>query len=122
MEKRDFEGIAMQSKRDFQLNQLLAGRWGQFMDSRRTGVRLGLGLVLLMLPAISAWASTDVTAANFNSNAAGDVIITLSTEGDDPNVSVFATESPARIILDLADTSSQVDPDPVTVGVGSVQK
>jgi len=121
MEKRDFEGTAMQSKRDFQLNQLLAGRWGQFMDSRRTGVRLGLGLVLLVLPALSAWASTDVTAANYNSNAAGDVIITLSTEGDDPNVSVFATESPARIILDLAETNSQVDANPVSVGIGSVQ-
>ena len=112
----------MQSKRDFQLNQLLAGRWGQFMDSRRTRVRLGLGLVLLVLPALSAWASTDVTAANYNSNAAGDVIITLSTEGDDPSVSVFATESPARIILDLAETNSKVDASPVSVGIGSVQK
>ncbi len=46
----------------------------------------------------------------------------MSTDGDDPNVSVFATESPARIILDLADTNSQVDANPVSVGVGSVQK
>lgn len=112
----------MHRKKDFQLNRLLAGRWGQFMNSRRTGVRLGLGLVLLVLPALSAWASTDITAANYSSNAAGDVTITLSTVGDEPNVSVFATESPARIILDLADTNSQVDASPVSVGVGSVQK
>ena len=121
MEKRDFEGTTMQSKNDFQLNQLLAGRWGQFMDSRRTGVRLVFGLMLLVSPALTAWASTDVTAANYNSNAAGDVVITLSTDGDEPKVSVFATESPARIILDLADTSSQVDASPVSVGIGSVQ-
>jgi type IV pilus assembly protein PilQ len=83
---------------------------------------LGLGLVLLLIPALSAWASSDVTSADFSSNSAGDVVITLTTDGDDPKVSVFATESPARIILDLADTSSQVDANPVSVGVGSVQK
>src|SRR5210317_1490872 len=112
----------MYSTHDFELKRILAGRWGQFMDSRKTGVRLGLGLALLVLPALSAWAATDVTAADFSSNAAGDVVITLSTEGDDPNVSVFATESPARIVLDLADTDSQVDANPVTIGVGAVQK
>ncbi len=112
----------MYSKKDIKLKRVLVGRWGQFMDSRKTGVRLALGLTLLVLPALSAWASTDVTAADYSSNAAGDVIITLSTGGDDPNVSVFATESPARIILDLADTSSQVDASPVSVGIGSVQK
>ena len=83
---------------------------------------MGLGLALLILPALSAWASSDVTAADYRSNAAGDVTITLSTAGDDPKVSVFATESPARIILDLADTNSQVDAGPVSVGVGAVQK
>jgi type IV pilus assembly protein PilQ len=112
----------MYSKKEFQLKRILAGRWGQFMDSRKTGVRLGLGLALLVLPALSAWASSDVIAADYSSNAAGDVTITLSTSGDDPNVSVFATENPARIILDLADTNSQVDESPVSVGVGSVQK
>ena len=112
----------MQSKKDIKLKGILTGRWGQFMDSRKTRVHLCLALVLLVLPALPAWASSDVTAANYSSNAAGDVVITLSTGGDDPNVSVFATESPARIILDLADTNSQVDASPVSVGVGAVQK
>ncbi len=92
------------------------------MDSKMTGLRLVLGLVFLILPAMSAWATSDVTAADFRVNATGDVIITLSTDGGDPTVNVFATETPARIILDLADTSSHVDPGPVFVGVGSVQK
>jgi len=121
MEKRDFEGAVMYSKNDSKLNRILAGRWGQFMDSKKTGVRLGLGLALLVLPALSAWAATEVTEARFSSSARGDVTITLSTDGDEPNVSVFATENPARIILDLADTNSQVDENPVSVGVGSVQ-
>ena len=112
----------MYNTNDFNLKRILAGRWGQFMDSRKTGVRLGLGLALLVIPALSAWASSDVTATNYSSNAAGDVVITLSTGGDEPKVSVFATESPARIILDLADTNSQVDASPVSVGIGSVQK
>lgn len=112
----------MYSKKDIKLKRILAGRWGQFMDSRKTGVRLALGLVLLVAPALSAWASSDVTAADYSSNSNGDVIITLSTGGDDPKVSVFATESPTRIILDLADTSSQVDASPVSVGIGSVNK
>ena len=112
----------MYSTNDFNLKRILAGRWGQFMDSKKTGVRLTLGLALLVIPALSAWAATDVTAADYSSNAAGDVVITLSTDGDDPTVSVFATESPARIILDLADTNSQVEADAVSVGIGSVQK
>ena len=111
----------MYSKNDIKLNRVLAGRWGQFMDSKRTGVCLCLGLALLVLPALSSWAATEVTAANYNSGAGGNVTITLSTTGDEPKVSVFATESPARIILDLADTNSQVDENPVSVGVGSVQ-
>ena len=123
MDQRDCEGTTvMYSKKGFKLKRVLAGRWGQFMDNRNIGVRLGLGLALLLLPALSAWASSDVTAAAYSSNANGDVTITLSTGGDDPNVSVFATESPARIILDLADTNSQVDASPVSVGIGSVQK
>jgi len=112
----------MYSKNDINLNRIPAGsRWGQFMDSKKTGVRLGLGLALLLVPALSAWAASEVTAAHHSSTGDGDVTITLSTDGDEPNVSVFATENPARIILDLADTNSQVDESPVTVGVGSVQ-
>ncbi len=112
----------MHSKKDIKLKATLTGKWGQFMDSRKTGVHLALALALLVLPALPAWASSEVTAANYSSNAAGDVVITLSTDGDDPNVSVFATESPARIVLDLADTNSQVDANPVTIGIGAVQK
>ncbi len=102
--------------------RILAGIWGQFMNSRKLGVHLALVLALLVLPVLSAWAATDVTATDFSSNEAGDVNITLLTSGDDPKVSVFATESPARIILDLADTNSEVSTDPVSVGVGPVQK
>ena len=111
----------MDSIKDFKFKRTLAGRWGQYMDIKTNRVRLGLGLALLVFPALAAWAASDVTAASHSSNASGDVTITLTTNGDDPTVSVFATESPARIILDLADTSSQVDSGTVSVGAGSVQ-
>lgn len=112
----------MYSKKEFNLKWILAGRREQFMDSKKSGICLALGLALLLLPVFSASASSEVTATDYSNNTAGDVIITLSTSGDDPKVSVFATESPARIILDLAETNSQVDAAPVSVGIGPVQK
>lgn len=111
----------MYIEQNFKLKRILAGRWEQVMDSNKSATRLGLGLALLVFPALSAWAASEVTSADYSSNPSGGVTITLATNGDDPNVSVFATESPARIVLDLADTDSQVAADPVTVGVGPVQ-
>jgi len=111
----------MQIMQNIKLERILAGRWGQVMDSKKIATRLSLGLALLVFPALSAWAASEVTSADFSTSASGDVVITLATDGDDPNVSVFATESPARIVLDLADTDSGVSADPVTVGVGAVQ-
>jgi len=113
----------MYRKKNDKAKRIQASRWGQIiMDSKMTAIRITLGWALLLLPALSAWAATEVTAATFNSSSSGDVMITLSTEGENPTVSVFATESPARIILDLADTTSLVDASPVSIGVGSVQK
>ena len=106
---------------NIKLERILAGRWGQVMDSKKRATRFGLGLALLVFPALSVWAASEVTSADFSSNAAGEVTITLATSGGDPNVSVFATESPARIVLDLADTQSNLSSDPITVGVGAVQ-
>jgi type IV pilus assembly protein PilQ len=91
------------------------------MNFRKLGIRAGFGLLLAVLPAMAAWADTEVTAAQFSTTGGGDVTITLSTTGDTPAVSVFATEDPARIVLDLSNTTSSVDSAPVTVGGGAVQ-
>lgn len=111
----------MCNKNVFRMNRLLTGVWGQIMDSRNFRLRAGLCLLLVLAPVAAAWAETEVTAATFNSGSGGDVTITLSTQGDTPNVSVFATENPARIILDLADTNSSVNSAPVSVGRGAVE-
>ena len=93
--------------------------WGKTMSTVKFGQ--GLSLVLGLFAAAGAWAQTQVTASDFSTSPNGDVTITLSTSGAEPNVSVFATDSPARIVLDMADTTSRVDAAPVTVGRGAVQ-
>ena len=47
--------------------------------------------------------------------------IMLATSGDTPQVSVFATENPPRIVLDLADTENNAGSDAVRVGAGAVE-
>ncbi|MBT8057965.1 MAG: AMIN domain-containing protein, partial [Gammaproteobacteria bacterium] len=77
---------------------------------------------LALVPAISVLAATSVTSVDHVNTADGDVQISLSTSGDVPQVSVFATENPARIVLDLADTENQAGSDTVHVGQGAVQQ
>lgn len=92
------------------------------MRIKRKGLLYGLVLALAFVPALAAFAATDVTAIDHDSSEDGSVRITLQTSGDVPQVSVFATENPARIVLDLADTGNQAGDQPVHVGEGSVQQ
>jgi len=95
---------------------------GRSMRNWRKGFLSGLVLVLAIVPGATAFAASSVTAINHAATADGGVEISLQTSGDVPKVSVFATESPARIVLDLNDTDSQVDSASVYVGMGNVQQ
>jgi len=95
---------------------------GRSMRNSGKGFLTGLGLLLTILPMMAAFAATNVTGIDHSSTADGGVRITLQTSGDVPQVSVFATQSPARIVLDLADTQSEAGTDAVTVGLGPVQQ
>lgn len=95
---------------------------GRSMRNVRKGFLRSIALVLAVTPMSMAWADTEVTGISHASGADGAVRITLSTSGDTPQVSVFATESPARIVLDLADSSFSGNSDSVSVGQGSVQQ
>ncbi|NCF62153.1 MAG: type IV pilus secretin PilQ [Gammaproteobacteria bacterium] len=88
----------------------------------RKGFLSSLVLALSAIPMTAAFAATSVTGMDHASAADGGVTITLKTSGDTPQVSVFATESPARIVMDLTDTENQTGEDPVYVGLGSVQQ
>jgi len=92
------------------------------MRESRKGFLTGLGLLFTILPMVAAFAATKVTAIDHSSTADGGVRITLQTSGDVPQVSVFVTQNPARIVLDLADTQSEAGTDAVTVGLGPVQQ
>jgi type IV pilus assembly protein PilQ len=84
-------------------------------------VSAGLCLGILLLQAQMAVAETEITAADYQAGSNGEVKIFLETAGDVPSVSVFETESPARIVLDMAATTSAVGADAVSVGQGAVQ-
>ena len=85
------------------------------------GILRLIGLALIVMP-LAALANTSLTGVEHVRTANGDVKLYLKTSGDAPDVTVFATESPARIVLDMADTDSSVDADKVYVGQGVVQQ
>jgi len=95
---------------------------GRSMRKSGKGFLTGLGLLLTIMPMMAVSAATNVTGIDHSSTADGSVRIALATNGDVPQVSVFATESPARIVLDLAETENQAGTDEIVVGQGSVQK
>ena len=86
------------------------------------GFLKGLALALAFAPLANVFAATSVSAVDHKTTESGDVRIVLATSGDVPQVSVFATDSPPRIVLDLADTESQASADKVHVGQGAVQQ
>ena len=92
------------------------------MRNWRNGFLSGLITVLAIMPATAAFAASNVTGISHAITADGSIEIALQTSGDEPKVSVFATESPARIVLDLTDTQSQLGAEPVYVGEGNVQQ
>jgi type IV pilus assembly protein PilQ len=95
---------------------------GRSMRNLRKGFLAGLGMLLAFAPLAAIYAATEVTDISYASTSDGGVKIMLSTSGDEPAVSVFATENPARIVLDLADTAYTAGGDSVSVGLGAVQK
>ena len=95
---------------------------GRSMRHIRNGLLAGLALVLAIAPLATAFGATNVSDIGHAAGADGSVKITMSTSGDVPQVNVFATENPPRIVLDLADTDYQSGSAPVPVSMGSVQK
>jgi type IV pilus assembly protein PilQ len=86
------------------------------------GFLKGMVLMLAITPLATVLAATSVSGIDHATTADGSVKITLQTSGDVPQVSVFATENPARIVLDLDDTENQAGSEPVNVGQGMVQQ
>jgi len=80
----------------------------------------GCVMAVLLLGLISfAWA-TEVTDIAVESGE-GEVRLVLNTDSAPPNPTVFLTDQPPRIVLELSDTSSRLSGERVPVGVGAVQ-
>ena len=112
----------MKSIMECKLNQPQTCERGRSMRNWRNGFLSGLVMVLVSMPVSMVFAASSVTGIDHAGTADGGVEIALRTSGDEPQVSVFATENPARIVLDLADTDNQASSAPVFVGMGSVQQ
>ncbi len=54
MDWREIEGTDMYILQNIKLERILAGRWGQVMDSKKFATRMSLGLAMLVFPALSA--------------------------------------------------------------------
>jgi len=112
----------MNSNMESSLIQPQTRERGRSMRNLGKGFLRGLALILIIAPVMAAQAATSLMGVEHVQSADGGVKIYLKTNGDEPQVSVFATESPARIVLDLADTDNQAGSNPVFVGQGAVQQ
>ena len=65
------------------------------MRNLGNGLLRGLVLILIIAPVMAAQAATSLMGVEHAQSADGGVKIYLKTSGDQPQVSVFATESPA---------------------------
>jgi type IV pilus assembly protein PilQ len=119
--ERIMRGSAMDSYKECETFQSLNCERGRSMRNLGKGFLAGLGLLLVTLPMMAVHAATNVMDIEHSSTADGGVKITLQTAGDVPQVSVFATESPPRIVLDLADTVNEAGTNTVSVASGVVQ-
>jgi len=69
---------------------------------------------------VSAAQATEVTDVRVESGD-GEVRFVLSTDSTPPNPTVFLTEQPPRIVLEMPDTTTRLSADRVPVGVGPAQ-
>lgn len=122
LKQRISRGSDMNSTMECTLNQQRTCERGRSMRNWRNGFLSGLIVTLTMMPVSLAFAASSVTDISHAATADGGVEIALQTTGDVPQVSVFATESPAKIVMDLSETDVEFSSDPVYVGMGSVQQ
>ena len=98
------------------INKLKAMYGRQNMNSGGKAALLLFGLFWL----VSSAAATQVTDVRVESGD-GEVRFVLSTDSPPPNPTVFLTDQPQRIVMELPDTTSRLPGDRVSVGIGPAQ-
>jgi len=87
------------------------GRWTMNSSSKAIALLIGLFWMVSMAQA------TELTDIQVESGS-GEVRFVLDLDGEPGNPSVFTTEQPTRIVLELPDTESRLDASRVPVGAG----
>ena len=85
--------------------------------SRRTG---WAGMMILLLGLVASAQAAELTDVRVESES-GQVRLILTTDGAFPEPTVFATEDPPRIVIDLPATSTRLSSESVPVGSGPTQ-
>ncbi len=102
---------------DLCVHEVDGSRTGRTNMSR--GVRW-IGLLIGMVSLLSAVQAAELNDVRVEGDA-GEVRFVLSSDTEFPEPTVFLTEQPPRIVVDLADTGSRLSGDRVTVSRGVVQ-
>jgi type IV pilus assembly protein PilQ len=90
------------------------GRWAMNSSSKALSLLIGL---FWMASAAQATELTNIAVER----GSGEVRFVLSLDGDAGNPSVFTTDNPPRIVLELPDTTSSVNASRVPVDIGPAQ-
>jgi len=84
-----------------------------------SGSKMAL-LIFGLFWAVSAAQATELTDVRVESSEEG-VRFVLTTDSSPPNPTVFLTEEPPRIVLEMPETTTRLSSDRMPVGVGSAQ-
>ncbi len=93
------------------------GTSGRSMMTRRAG---WAGMVLLLLGLSATAQGAELTNVQVETEA-GQIRLVLTTDAAFPEPTVFATEQPPRIVIDLPETSTRLSTERVSVGAGPAQ-
>lgn len=79
-------------------------------------------LAIFCMPLSSAWAQNVLKSMNYVTGTGGNVSIVMEMESEAESPVVFSTDSPARIALDLSNTSSALKERKVEIGSGATKR
>ncbi|NDY96008.1 type IV pilus secretin PilQ [Wenzhouxiangella limi] len=105
------------SRRNFGTAGPDSGTTGRSVMTRKAGLA---GLMTLLLALLATAQAAELTDVRVESTG-GEVRLILTTDSSFPEPTVFATEEPPRIVVDLPETSTSLSAESVSVGSGPAQ-
>ncbi|UYG04320.1 type IV pilus secretin PilQ [Halomonas sp. LR3S48] len=81
-----------------------------------------LTVLCLVLAAMPALAATTLTDLDFRQGERGELLIDLTFSGDVPEVRGYRLDAPARLTIDLVDTTNALERRRLDLGIGGVEQ